>query len=494
MGVANYNDKCRSVVMKYSGEWRRIITRLGRWIDFEKDYKTMDLKYMQSVWWIFKEIYKQGLVYKGCKIMPYSNACNTALSNFEAGQDYRDVTDPAIVCSFPLVEDPETHLCIWTTTPWTLPTNFAVCVNPEFDYVKVRDFKRNKVLIIAECRLSELYNVKKEGDAEKPAEKKKPKKKNNKQKGKVDAGVEVKEEVEELPANDEPEFEILERFKGITLEGKEYVPLFDYYTERREDGCFRVVCDPYVTSSDGTGLVHCSPAYGDDDYKVCLKYKMIKSSDPGISVDDNGCFLPKVKDFAGQFIKDADKNIIKNLKSRDRVVKDSQCKHSYPFCNRSGTPLIYKAVSTWFINVIDLKDKLIANNKKAYWVPNFAKEGRFASWLENATDWCFSRSRCWGNPIPLWVSEDGEEVVCVGSIEELEQLTGATGIKDLHREFVDNLTIPSKMGKGPLRRIDDVFDCWFESGSMPMASFGYPFDISEEDFNKRFPADFIGEG
>ena len=221
---------------------------------------------------------------------------------------------------------------------------------------------------------------------------------------------------------------------------------------------------------------------------------MIDPKDPGVSVDERGCFLPKVSDFKGLYIKDADKLIVKDLRGRNRLLKESQVKHSYPYCYRGGTPQIYKAVNSWFIKVTDIKDNLLANNNKTYWVPQWVKEKRFHNWLQNSQDWCFSRSRCWGNPIPLWVSDDGEEVVCVGSMKELMELTGCQELNDIHRESVDDLTIPSKMGKGQLKRIPDVFDCWFESGSMPFAQKGYPFQISEEDFNKCYPAEFIGEG
>lgn len=399
-----------------------------------------------------------------------------------------------MVVSFPLVEDPDTHLIIWTTTPWTLPTNFAVCVNPDFDYVKVKDFKRNKVFIIAESRLSELYKVASPEDA-KDAKPKTKKKANKKKPGKKDDNLQkIENEEDAAEDSDAVEFEILERFKGKTLEGKEYTPLFDYYKERREDGCFRVLCDTWVTSDSGTGLVHCSPAYGEDDYKTSVRYNIIPANDPGVSVDENGCFLPKVKDFEGLYIKDADKLITKNLKNRDRVVKDGQCKHSYPMCYRSHKPLIYKAVDSWFIKVPEVREDLLKNVETANWVPEWAKEKRFKGFLADTREWAFSRTRCWGNPIPIWVSDDGEEIVCVGSIQELKDLTGVKDVTDLHRENVDCLTIPSRQGKGTLRRIEEVFDCWFESGSMPFASVGYPMNISEEDFAKRFPADFIGEG
>ena len=504
-GLKNYNDKCREIVMRYSNEWETIVKRTGRWIDFKKDYKTMDLSFMESVWWVFKQIYEKGYVYRGCKIMPYSNGCNTALSNFEAGLNYKDVDDPSVFLYMPLVEDPEINLVVWTTTPWTLPTNLACVVHPDFDYLKIKDKKTGKILILAENRLYPFYKLKAPAaEGEIDAAKKPKKEKKNKKKGKADQGEEITEdkEVEGVPAEAEAKkeevvelpFEIIEKFKGTTLKGKKYVPLFDYFKEREQDGCFQILCDTYVTSDAGTGVVHCSPAYGEDDYRVSLLNGIIKPDDPCISVNDNGFFLDSVSDYKGVYVKEADKVILKDLKNKGRVYKDSQFKHSYPFCWRSNTPLIYKAVNQWFIKVTDMKDKLLVNNMKSTWVPKSIQEGRFHNWLESANDWCFSRDRFWGNPIPIWVSDDGEEVVCIGSIAELETLSGKTGITDLHREFIDDITIPSKLGKGLLRRIPEVFDCWFESGAMPYASVGYPVHMDEATFNSRFPADFIGEG
>jgi len=453
IGVPEYNKRCRNIVMKFAKEWKDVITRLGRWIDFENDYKTMDLKFMESVWYVFKQMWDKGLVYRGAKVMPYSIGCSTVLSNFEANQNFKDVNDPSVYAGFPLVEDPTVKLVAWTTTPWTLPSNLALCVNAEFEYVKVKDKKTNELYILAKGRLGDLY--------------KKP----------------------DL-------YQILETFKGSTLAGKEYTPLFNYFAHFKEQGAFRVLIGDHVTDDAGTGVVHTAPAFGADDYKVCLNHNIIQPDSPPCPIDASGFFTEPVTDFVGKYIKDhaTERAILKNLKERGLLVHETQINHSYPFCWRSEQPLIYKAVNSWFIKVKTVKSDLLENNKKAYWVPTFAQEKRFHNWLENAEDWCFSRNRFWGNPIPIWASEDFQEMVCVGSIEELKQLSGVSEVTDLHKDHVDNITIPSKQGKGVLRRIDEVFDCWFESGSMPFAQCHYPFSTSHEEFEKRFPADFIGEG
>ncbi|EQB45590.1 isoleucyl-tRNA synthetase [Colletotrichum gloeosporioides Cg-14] len=454
LGLKNYNAECRSIVMRYSEEWRHTIERLGRWIDFDNDYKTMDPTFMESEWWVFKQLFDKGAVYQGHRVMPYSTALTTALSNFEANQNYQDVTDPAIVISFPLRDDPETHLLAWTTTPWTLPSHLGLAAHPEFEYIKIQDEKSGKKYIILEKLLNTLY--------------KDPKK---------------------------AKYKVLEKIRGKEMLGWLYEPPFNYFYEEYKDVAFRVLNAEYVTDDSGTGIVHQAPAFGEDDYNVALAAGIItENRPPPDPIDDKGHFGPRISDFAGMHVKEADKHIIKYLKGTGRLVVDSSLKHSYPMCYRSDTPLIYRAVPSWFVRIPEIIPQMLENIKGSHWVPSFVKERRFASWIENARDWNVSRNRYWGTPIPLWVSDDMEERVCIGSVQELKELSGYDGdLSDLHRDNIDHITIPSKMGKGQLRRVEEVFDCWFESGSMPYASQHYPFE-NVDKFNASFPGDFIAEG
>ncbi len=444
-GVAGYNDRCRAIVERYVAEWRKTITRLGRWVDFDNDYKTMDAWYMESVWWVVKQLWDKGLIYKGFKVMPVSTSLETVLANFEAGLNYLDVTDPAVTVLFKL-EDEDAYLAAWTTTPWTLPSNLAVCAHANLDYVKVRDAESDQTIYLAEARL-EHYRSR------------------------------------------HSELEVVARLKGRDLAGRTYEPLFDYFETERTRGAFQVVLDDYVTADEGTGLVHQAPAFGEDDHRVLRTAGIDAFACP---VTMAGVFTEEVRDFAGQYVKDADPAITKRLKANGSLYDEAVINHSYPYCWRSDTPLIYRAVPSWFVRVTDIADKLVAANDEVHWVPGHLKEGRMGNWLKGAIDWAISRNRVWGTPLPLWENDVTGKVRCLGSVEELTELTGVT-VTDLHREHVDPLTFTVDGEEGVYRRVEEVLDCWFESGSMPYAQLHYPFE-NHKAFEEGFPAEFIEEG
>ncbi|MCP3965867.1 MAG: isoleucine--tRNA ligase [Lentisphaerae bacterium] len=441
-GIDKFNESCRGIVLRYTAEWEQVVNRMGRWVDFKGGYRTMDLDYMESIWWVFRQLWDKGLIYEGYKILPYCPRCATPLSNFEANQGYIEVMDPAITIRFKSLDDENTYFLAWTTTPWTLPSNLALAVGPNVDYVKVKD--GDSFFIMAEARLSAYY---------------KP---------------------DEMP-------EVVERFKGSTLEGKRYEPLFGYFSELASEGAFKVLLADYVSTEDGTGIVHTAPGFGEDDNAICKEYGL-----PEVCpIDESCCFTSDVNDYQGRYVKECDKEIIKRLKEDGKLVHRGQIKHNYPHCWRCDSPLIYRALPTWFVNIEKVKDKMIAANAQINWTPQHIKEGRFGKWLANARDWNIGRNRYWGCPLPIWRNAE-DEVVCIGSVEELEKLTGEK-VNDIHKHFMDKVEIPSKDGNAPLRRVTEVLDCWFESGSMPYAQQHYPFE-NKEHFEKNFPANFIAEG
>jgi isoleucyl-tRNA synthetase len=444
-GVAKFNEACRGIVQRYTREWEEIIYRTGRWVDFENNYRTMDTPFMETVWWVVKQLYEKGLIFEGYRVMPYSWRIATPLSNFEASLNYKEVQDPSITIRLKSEKHPR-YLLAWTTTPWTLPANLALAAHKDIEYVEIEERSSKEHYVLAQARLGAYY--------------KSP-----------------------------DEYTVLKKFKGTELEGEGYEPLFPYFKDKKAQGAFKVVLGDHVTATDGTGLVHTAPAHGEEDFEVAKKYGI-----PLVDATDHqGNITALAPDFKGLNIKDADKEIIKYLKAKGSIIRHDTLDHNYPFCWRSDTPLMNKAISTWFVKLDPIKPQLLENNKKTHWVPEHLRDGRFGNWLENARDWNISRNRFWGTPIPIWrCTPECKTMICVGSREELKKLSGKEP-NDIHKHFVDEITIPCAKCKKPMQRIPEVLDCWFESGSMPYGQVHYPFE-NKERFEKSFPANFIAEG
>ncbi len=443
-GVAKFNEACRSIVLRYTSEWRQTVTRSGRWVDFDNDYKTMDPNYMESIWWVFKQLWDLGYIYEGHYILPYSPGLSTALSNFEVNLGgYQEVRDPAITVRFKVKGQENTYFLAWTTTPWTLPSNLGLAVGPDIDYVKVKD--GDDYYILGKARLGHYYR-------------------------------------------DESEYAVIDTMTGRDLEGLYYEPLFPFFADVDSTDAFKVHVGEFVTTEEGTGIVHVAPGFGEDDYAL------LRNTDVPVicPIDDDCRFTSDVPDFQGLFVKDADKPIMEALKAQGRLVKRESYLHNYPHCYRTKRPLIYRAISSWFVNIEKVKKAMVAANQQIFWVPEHLRDGRFGKWLEGARDWAISRNRFWGNPIPIWRCDTCDETVCIGSRKELQERSGKE-LSDLHKHYVDEVTFPCSCGKGTMKRIPEVLDCWFESGSMPYAQNHYPFE-NKDYVESNFPAHFICEG
>ena len=445
-GIEPFIAQCKQSVWKYKSEWEKMSDRVGYWVDMDNPYVTYDDNYIESEWWALKEIHKKGLLYKGHKIVPYCPRCGTAISSHEVAQGYKLVKETSAVARFKVVGEENTYILAWTTTPWTLPSNVALCMNPNEDYVKIE--AAGERYILAEALVGKFFE----------------------------------------------DYTVLEKKTGKGFEGLKYEPLFAYAQPELESmkaqfkRVYEVVCDTYVTLTDGTGVVHIAPAFGQDDYNVGKNYGL-----PVLSlVNEQGKFDKRCPELDGLFIKKADKVVLDMLKKEGKLFKALPFEHDYPHCWRCDTPLMYYARSSWFIKTTAVKEQLIASNRSVNWIPETIKEGRMGNFLENVIDWGLSRDRYWGTPLPVWVCPDCGEIEVIGSRKELTQKCGAPANIELHRPYLDNLVCTCPKCGGKMKRTSEVIDCWFDSGSMPFAQYHYPFE-NKNLFDETFPADFISE-
>lgn len=445
-GIARFNELCRKSAFDYIQDWERFTDRLGFWVDLQEAYVTFTNEYIESVWWILKSFWEKGLLYQGYKVVPYCPRCGTPLSDHEVALGYNETVDPSVFVRLPLVDDPGTSLLVWTTTPWTLPGNVAVAVHPEVEYVKV---ERQLVeggherLILAGDLLDKVFG----GDT----------------------------------------IQIMERFKGKKLKGARYKPLFTFLIPDKP--AYFVLLEDFVTTEDGSGLVHIAPAFGAEDMQAALKYDLPIL----MTVTEEGTFIPEVRPWSGKFVKDADPLIIQDLEARGLLLRADNLTHTYPFCWRCETPLLYYARSTWYLRTSQYKDRMVALNQEINWVPDHIKDGRFGNWLENNVDWALGRERYWGTPLPIWECQSCHHQLAIGSIAELSQLAGRdlSGL-DLHRPYIDQVQLPCPECEGTMQRVAELIDVWFDSGSMPVAQWHFPFE-NQEIFEHQHPADFISE-
>ncbi len=439
-GIEPFVSECKKSVWKYQSEWEKMSDRVGYWVDMDRPYVTYHDDYIESVWWAISQIHQKGLLYKGHKIVPYCPRCGTALSSHEVAQGYKDVKETSAVARFRVKGRENTYILAWTTTPWTLPSNVALCMNPKESYVEIESDGTRYIL--AEALAEKFFE----------------------------------------------EFTLIEKKTGKDYEGLEYEPLFGYALGTFQEKAYYVVNDGYVTLTDGTGVVHIAPAFGEDDYKVGKKYRL-----PVVQlVNERGCFDQRCPELDGMFAKKADKVVLQMLSEKGLLFKKIPFEHSYPHCWRCDTPLLYYARASWFVEVTKIKDRLIAANRSVNWIPETIKDGRMGNFLENVIDWGLSRDRYWGTPLPVWVCEDCGGIEVIGSRRELQEKCGAPANIELHRPYLDHLSCQCNKCGGKMKRTPEVIDCWFDSGSMPFAQYHYPFE-NKEIFEKTFPADFISE-